>query len=230
MKISVIIPAYEAHEFIEQCLDSIVEQTYFKNNDYEILLGIDGCEKTLQKVEQIKYKYPKLRVLWCKENKGCYIMTNTLIQQVKYDYIQKFDSDDWMKKDMVEEMVRGMEKNDVVAVFPFSFAWRRGKVIGTLPACNMPLIKKLMYNKLGGYCAWECSADSEFGFRLKRNFTTKQLKQPLFYRRKHPNSLTAKFRKNSPKRKGYRDIIEQMSKDKVVYVEPVTNQFQELWV
>jgi len=230
MKISVIIPAYEAHEFIEQCLDSIVEQTYFKNNDYEILLGIDGCEKTLQKVEQIKYKYPKLRVLWCKENKGCYIMTNTLIQQVKYDYIQKFDSDDWMKKDMVEEMVKGMEKNDVVAVFPFSFTWRRGKVIGTSPACNIPLIKKLMYNKLGGYCAWESSADSEFGFRLKRNFTTKKLKQPLFYRRKHPNSLTAKFRENSSKRKGYRDIIEQMSKDKVEYVKPVTNQFQELWV
>lgn len=51
--ISIILTAWQTQKFIEESLDSIEQQTYFANfNDYEILLGIDGCEKTLEKVKK----------------------------------------------------------------------------------------------------------------------------------------------------------------------------------
>lgn len=226
MNISVIIPAYKAQRHIEKCLDSIVAQTYFKNNDYEIILGIDGCEETLKKVKNIRYKYPRLRVLWCKENKGCYVMTNTLIQQVKYDYIQKFDADDWMKKDMVKKVAGYMNRFDIAMCLCERHDGKQ--TIRTGQSINSILIKKEVYDKLGGYCPWICAADGEFMDRAIRSFKVAKVKEPLFYYYKHSTSLTGKMGKKSSKRKAYHDIKKQMNKDKVVYVKPITNKFEEL--
>jgi hypothetical protein len=53
--ISVIIAAYNADKFIEECLDSVFNQTYFVDNEYyEVLVGVDGCEKTLDKLKMIQ--------------------------------------------------------------------------------------------------------------------------------------------------------------------------------
>lgn len=60
---SIIIAAYRTKDFIQECLEAIENQTYFKNNDnYEILLGIDGCIETLEKVQQIKNKIRNIKV------------------------------------------------------------------------------------------------------------------------------------------------------------------------
>jgi len=225
MNISVIIPAYKAQKYIEKCLDSIVAQTYFKNNDYEIILGIDGCEETLKKVKNIRHKYPRLRVLWCKENKGCYVMTNTLIQQVKYDYIQKFDSDDWMMENMIREMVKALGKKS--AVYSQCYKWN-GDISGVQDHHNSILIRRKVYDKLGGYQAWKCAADGEFESRIQRHFEVVKLKKPLFYYRRHKDSLTKEYGKNSSKRKGYHKIKKQLNTDNTTYVKPITNKFDEL--
>lgn len=104
--ISIIIPAYEVENFIEECLDSIQEQTYFKNNDkYEILLGIDECQDTFNKIKNINKKYPNLKTYVMDENSGPYIVKNTLIEFCKYDKILFFDADDVMCLDMIEKII-----------------------------------------------------------------------------------------------------------------------------
>jgi glycosyltransferase involved in cell wall biosynthesis len=72
-KISIIIPAYKATLFIKECLDSIQGQTYFSDNgNYEILLGIDGCDETLDMVLKIRNRYKNLKVFMMESNKGVY--------------------------------------------------------------------------------------------------------------------------------------------------------------
>ena len=107
--VSIIITAYHTEKFIEECLDSIASQTWFKNHDsWEIILGIDHCETTLEKVKEIMPKYRNLRVFYNTENVGTYITSNTLINKAKYARILRFDSDDIMKDDMVENMMSAM--------------------------------------------------------------------------------------------------------------------------
>lgn len=48
--VSICVSAYKASDYIKECLDSINGQTYFnKNKNYEVIVGIDGCEETLEK-------------------------------------------------------------------------------------------------------------------------------------------------------------------------------------
>ena len=85
--ITIYITAYKAKDFLKECLDSISNQTYFINNpNYEILLGIDGCEETLEFAKTIMEKYNNLRILMMNKNCGTYITSNTLIKEAKYDY------------------------------------------------------------------------------------------------------------------------------------------------
>ena len=45
--VSICISAWKAQEYIEECLDSIYSQSWFKNhNEWEVLIGIDGCVDT----------------------------------------------------------------------------------------------------------------------------------------------------------------------------------------
>ena len=56
--VSICISAWKAQEYIEECLDSIYSQSWFKNhNEWEVLIGIDGCVDTLKKMNEIKHKY-----------------------------------------------------------------------------------------------------------------------------------------------------------------------------
>lgn len=50
--ITIITTAFNNTEFIEECLDSIINSS--KNLEFELLVGIDNCEKTLFKCFEIK--------------------------------------------------------------------------------------------------------------------------------------------------------------------------------
>ena len=68
--VSIIISAYKASEFIEECLDSILGQS--TSIRYEVILGVDGCKDTLDKIKSILYKYRSLNIklYYSKKNVG----------------------------------------------------------------------------------------------------------------------------------------------------------------
>jgi len=103
--ISVCISAWKTAEYIEECLDSVAAQTWFKDHDnYEILLGIDGCEETLAKVKEIMHKYKNLKVMMMDKNVGTYVTCNTIMKEARYEWLLRFDSDDTMPNDMVAKI------------------------------------------------------------------------------------------------------------------------------
>ena len=86
--ISICITAYHVEKYIKDCLDSVVNQTWFKtHNDWEIIVGVDGCEKTLSQLKTIMHNYKNLRVFMMDSNNGTYITSNTIMSNAKYENI-----------------------------------------------------------------------------------------------------------------------------------------------
>lgn len=210
-KINVIISAYDCDEFIEECLDSVKNQTY---TNIRILLGIDGCEKTLKKVKEIRGKYPNLDVYYSIENNGPYKMFNTLLQFVpNNEYVQIFGADDKMNPDMLQEV----SKYEIAVVFHDGVLFSRKDII----------------NRVGGFRNWRCAADSDILFRLEHLIDQEIPRLPvLFFRREHDKQLTraSNTNFNSELRKSYIKIFEDNKKstNPDIYIQPIYNSVEKI--
>lgn len=185
--VSIIISAYNSSEFIEQCLDSFMDQDYQK---FEILLGIDADQELVNKMSEIHSRYKNLRVFLMKENVGTYVTFNTLLKYAKGNRILRFDSDDIPKENLLSTIIK--YDTDVVQ-FKFEEI-NEGGDPGNLPGEKYPdgvvLVKKSIFKKYGAYRPWRITSDTEFLRRLKGIISIHKINSPLFYRRVHPNSLT----------------------------------------
>lgn len=90
--LSIIVPAYNVEEYIEECIDSILKQNLTK---FEILVINDGSsDRTLNKLE--KYKVNEKIKIITTENKGLSAARNLGIKLSKGEYILLLDSDDFL--------------------------------------------------------------------------------------------------------------------------------------
>lgn len=209
--VSVCLTAWKTAEFIEQCLDSIERQTYFKDfNDYEILLGIDGCQETLGKVKSIMGKYRNLRVFMMESNCGTYVTCNTMMSMAKYDWFLRFDTDDLMMPEMIETMFAKKGGASLVTITVQNFFLIDSHHRKTCKAHGIHLVSAELFRKVNGYKAWTCSADSDFLSRCKKFGKSITLSETLMMRRVQPNSLTISKETafGNPIRSKYRRIIE----------------------
>lgn len=186
---SVIISAYNVAEFIEECLDSILNQT--SEMPIEILVGVDNCESTLEKLKKIKHKYSNIRIFMNKKNVGTYITKNSLLKYANYSHIIQFDSDDVMDVNLIKECEPYIDRFDVIKFKGYDFLNNKKNRVSRIKEMVCPAIyKREVFDKFGGYQPWRIVADSEFKKRT-RNFLTKFCSNKvLMYRRLHPNSLT----------------------------------------
>jgi glycosyltransferase involved in cell wall biosynthesis len=186
--VSICITAFKSKKFIKRTLDSIANQTWFKNhNNYEIILGIDGCNETLNYIKKIKSNYSNLIIFMMKNNQGTYITTNTIMLLSKYDHLIRFDSDDIMFPDFVQKVM--INNYDFV-----QFKMKNFNVITKQSflqeAYGQFMMKHWVFDYFGGFLPWKCSADEEFKKRVRKFIKVLTLNEPLLIRNIHPNSLT----------------------------------------
>ena len=89
MKLSIVIPVYNAERYIEECLASILPEM---NEGMELLLIDDGSTDSSYQLIQ-KYKSENIRVFH-HENQGVSYTRNVGIMEARGDYIQFVDADD----------------------------------------------------------------------------------------------------------------------------------------
>ncbi len=203
LKLSIIIGAYKAQDFIEECLDSIQNQTAFSSSraslvaersrsvDYEILIGVDGCLPTLKKLLLIKHKYDNLHIFWMNENKGVYITFNTLLAHASGSHVVFFGADDVMFPDMVENM------------------FSRGAPL-VIRHHGIQFLERSIFKLTGGFMPWRCSADTEHLSRVSRVLGEKvPITEYMYTYRSHPGQLTKapETALNSNLRAGYVQLI-----------------------
>lgn len=212
--ISIIIPAWQASKFMDECIDSIKSQIT-SDIKIEILLGIDGCHKTLQHINNNKDKYNDIEIYWFHENEGPYVIKNTLLSKAKYEKILFFDADDIMCNNMLSTLNQYI-KHDTVVRFKYYYfndtlkLDEKNITASDFYGHGVFAITKKTFLKLNGFEPWKCAADSEFHIRAeKNNINFILLKNNLFFRRQHINSITARPETDSKSdiRKSYKKII-----------------------
>lgn len=109
-KISVIVPVYNAENYIVRCLDSLVNQNL---SGVEIIVIDDGSTDGTSKILS-RYKN-KIKLI-TQKNSGVATARNKGLECAKGEYIAFVDSDDWIEKDMFEKMYNKAIENDFDAV------------------------------------------------------------------------------------------------------------------
>ena len=118
-KISIIVPIYNVEEYLEKCLDSLVNQTL---KDIEIILINDGSPDNSEEIVN-KYlkKYKEKIIYHKKKNEGQGIARNYGINLAKGEFISFVDSDDYVDKTIFEKLYnKAIEENsDIVSSVGF---------------------------------------------------------------------------------------------------------------
>lgn len=116
--ISVIVPIFNTERYLERCIDSIINQTY---HNLEIILIDDGSTDNSLKICNIyKEKDARIEVVHS-ENRGVSHARNLGIDIAKGEYIAFVDSDDYIEKNMYNELyIRIKEDETEMAVCNFS--------------------------------------------------------------------------------------------------------------
>lgn len=140
--ITVIIPIYNAEEYLERCLKSVINQTY---SNIEIILIDDGsqdncpniCDKYAKIDERIKVIH--------KKNSGVSAARNDGLKIAKGEYVTFIDSDDYVDKKYIEILYKDCLKNNAeVSIIGTNAISETGKTTG-----DYSIEKKKIYNSEG---------------------------------------------------------------------------------
>lgn len=126
--ISIIVPIYNVEKYLNQCLDSILSQTF---TDIEIVLVDDGSTDGCYKIcEDYKEKDSRIVVIHQK-NEGLVSARKTGINFANGEYIAYVDGDDWIEPDMYEHMYKEMihQSVDIVMCGRFEDTGKVSKVV-----------------------------------------------------------------------------------------------------
>jgi glycosyltransferase involved in cell wall biosynthesis len=180
--ISIIIPAYKATKYIDECLSSING-----NVEHEILIGVDGCEETYNHIKHLD------KVFYFPKNVGPYVIKNTLVDLAKYDKVLFFDADDIMDVGALDRLAKVINTVDYVRLNYINFNNKKERInlFGHKMSDAIIAIDKNLFNSLNGFYPWRCGADTEFTNRLQFNKLKSITPHDAFYyRRLHGENLT----------------------------------------
>ena len=124
--ISVIIPVYNVEQYLDCCLQSVVNQTY---KNLEIILVDDGSTDASATIcDNWKEKDSRVFVLH-QENSGASAARNNGLQYARGRYLAFIDSDDWIDADMLDFFVKKIAENDADMVISDLFSYGKNKTI-----------------------------------------------------------------------------------------------------
>lgn len=123
-KISVIVPVYNAEKTINECFESIFNQTF---NDLEVIAVNDG---SIDSSWSILEKWQDRVKIFNQKNMGAPTARNFGFKQSHGDYVIFCDSDVVMRSDMLQKMYETLEKNKDKAYTysSFKFGWKTFKI------------------------------------------------------------------------------------------------------
>ena len=136
-KISVIVPVYNAAQYIERCARSLFGQTL----DLVEYIFVDDCSKddsSIRIIEAVLEEYPHRKdfvtIVRHEHNMGVSAARNSGLARAKSKYVAFCDSDDWMDVAMLQKMYDAAEQKCAdVAMCDFYMVSKRGAERHTMP-------------------------------------------------------------------------------------------------
>ncbi|MDD7369153.1 MAG: glycosyltransferase family 2 protein [Berryella intestinalis] len=116
-RVSVIVPVYNVERFLEECLDSVLAQTF---PDFEVVCVNDGSTDSSPLIlEQYRARDERIVVV-SQENAGLSAARNTGLRHARGEYVAFLDSDDYLAPSMLEKTVaKADEAGAQIVVFDY---------------------------------------------------------------------------------------------------------------
>ena len=117
--VSIIIPVYNVEQYLEECVNSVIYQTYQR---LEIILVNDGSTDTSGEIcDRFKSTDTRVKVIH-KDNGGLSSSREAGMKVVTGDCVMFLDGDDWLDRNTVETCVAEMEGDAEIGCVLFSYA------------------------------------------------------------------------------------------------------------
>lgn len=110
--VSIIVPVYNTSDYLHQCLDSLVNQTY---SNLEIICINDGSSDCSLDI-MMEYDADSRVQLIDQTNRGCSFCRTRGLELAKGEYLMFVDSDDWLDLDAIRLLLRHAEREQADAV------------------------------------------------------------------------------------------------------------------
>lgn len=194
--VSVVIPCYNQSQYLEEAVQSAVNQTYL---NIEIIIVNDGSTDNTQEVaEELQKKYPDIIRVIKQKNQGLSQTRNNGISEALGEYILALDADDILDKKLVSHCMDTLIKNNVDIVYfdlqcfgaKDYIAYRKPFSENNILYENLPpaasLYKKKVWEKINGYKSNMDIGYEDWEFWInayKYKFTFHYLPETLFYYR-----------------------------------------------
>ena len=118
MKFSIVVPVYRVEQYLDECVQSVLAQTY---SNLEVILVDDGSpDRSGVMCDDWAKKDSRVRVVH-QENGGLSAARNTGIRHAEGDYILFLDSDDWWENDKVLMAVANQLERTPADVVSFNY-------------------------------------------------------------------------------------------------------------
>ena len=187
MKCAIIIAAYNADKYILECYNSVKNQIPLEGWSVDIRIGVDGCQKTAGILRKNKIPF-----YYSDKNVGAYIMRNSLMAVSPADCYAIFDADDVMFPEYLCKSLQG--NHDAVMTAKINCNEKLKPIQGArIEKGGAITFTHGVLERVGGFYGVRCAADTDFMYRcIDAGFEIFEIKEPLYYRRRHSGSLTKK--------------------------------------
>lgn len=147
MRITVIMSTYNVEEFIDECISSIVNQTY--KNFVVKIIDDNSQDQTAEIIKKWSFLDNRIQLVTVnKDNKGLTKNLNRLINESETEYIARMDADDVMMPTRLERQLNFLDSNkDISVVGTWAYDINEfGDVLKkrTFPASNNEIKKKIL--------------------------------------------------------------------------------------
>jgi glycosyltransferase involved in cell wall biosynthesis len=199
--VSVLMTAYNREKYIEEAIQSVLASSY---TNFEFII-VDDCstDNTVSIMQLYAKQDPRIKVYVNSTNLGDYPNRARAVSYATGAYIKFVDSDDLIYPDTLEKMVAAMEKYPEAGMAISQTAIKNNE---SFPKLIFPettykqhfygdgilsygptgtIIKKEIYNKLGGFSNKRYIADSEFWLKLAALHPIIKLEPGLVFWRTH---------------------------------------------
>ncbi len=111
VKISVVIPVYNAKNYIARLFDSIISQTYI---DFEVII-VDDCstDSSVDVINEYIQKDARLKLISLEKNVGAFEARKIGIMNSNGNYVAFLDSDDWIDSKYLELLYNNILQSDL---------------------------------------------------------------------------------------------------------------------
>ena len=128
-KVSIIIPVYNTEKNLNQCLDSVVNQTF---KDIEIICVNDcSTDNSLNILKNFALKDKRINIIDLKENKGVSNARNSGLNSAKAEFIVFIDGDDWVTTDHIEILYNQIKKYNTDFVCSDFYTYDNKNILNT---------------------------------------------------------------------------------------------------